>query len=645
MNTVDGIDVRVSVSLREYISDIRRMSNETARNTRKMSRDVGKVTHDFAALGSTVRSTIGVVGLGLMAKAAIQTTDNMTRLENRIRAVIGDTARLAEFQDRLYDSSQRMGLQLDETLELFQRFSLVREKLQATDYQILQLAETVQQLGIIGGTSSDQLGNVTLQLSQGLANGTLQAQELNSILEGAPMIAAAIEDGLGLASGSLKKMVLDGKILSQDVFEALLSQSDEVAEKFAEMPIDLDRAMNKAGNGIQRVLYGLEQQYGVVNSLALLLSDIADNIAPSARQEMAQLTEELLKYDEFIRTRQRKLEEAGGSDTRLERQIQLLQQKRDAVIDAMDALSASVPLSPGSVSPDGQPGAGIADAPVKAAIKKLQEQIAIAEALTAPDKMAAKLGLGNLSSDNPLHQQLFDLVTLLEDLEAAQDREIAQQQEAADLVNQHADAAYLLEQVKARQAELLPDIIKLVGDETKARELLARAYDSEKEAIENRNKKRTESIRLEEAFGHAAESSFERAIFSGERLDKVLGKLIEDLIRLAIRQAVLKPLGNIVGGFFGGLLPFGKASGGTISRPTLVGERGPEIVTPSRNMTVLNGHDTQRALSGGGAPVINQTNNFDLMPDPTIDAYFDRRLPEIVEATALAVMSKQSRGV
>ena len=61
----------------------------------------------------------------------------------------------------------------------------------------------------------------SLQLSQALGSGVLRGQELNSILEQAPLIAQAIATEMGSTVGALKKFGEDGKITSDIVIRAL----------------------------------------------------------------------------------------------------------------------------------------------------------------------------------------------------------------------------------------------------------------------------------------------------------------------------------------------------------------------------------------------------------------------------------------
>ncbi len=75
-----------------------------------------------------------------------------------------------------------------------------------------------------------------IQLTQAMAAGALRGEELNSILEGAPGIARAIEQYMGIAEGSIKKYASQGLVTADIVKNALFSIADETNAKFESMP-------------------------------------------------------------------------------------------------------------------------------------------------------------------------------------------------------------------------------------------------------------------------------------------------------------------------------------------------------------------------------------------------------------------------
>jgi len=87
------------------------------------------------------------------------------------------------------------------------------------------------------------------------------------------------------------------------------------------------------------------------------------------------------------------------------------------------------------------------------------------------------------------------------------------------------------------------------------------------------------------------------------------------------------------------------ASGGTIQggRPSLVGERGPEIFVPNTGGTIMNNMNSKNAM-GGGTTVINQSINFATGVVPTVRAEVMKMMPQIAEVTKGAVAEAAVRG-
>jgi hypothetical protein len=96
--------------------------------------------------------------------------------------------------------------------------------------------------------------------------------------------------------------------------------------------------------------------------------------------------------------------------------------------------------------------------------------------------------------------------------------------------------------------------------------------------------------------GKILADGFEEAVFSGEKLSKVIAQLGQDILRLVFRNTITTPLANILSAGIPKL--FGFADGGLppTGRPSIVGERGPELFIPGTSGRIVPNHD----LGGGG---------------------------------------------
>jgi hypothetical protein len=140
------------------------------------------------------------------------------------------------------------------------------------------------------------------------------------------------------------------------------------------------------------------------------------------------------------------------------------------------------------------------------------------------------------------------------------------------------------------------------------------------------------------------------AKFSMGDMTDLVKAAVRDMIAQLFRLAVVNQMMNAM---FGGVAGFEKlptipllAGGGTLQRgqPTIVGERGPELIVPNSSGTVLNNHETSRALGGGGATVVNQTINVETGVSQTVRAEMISLLPKFKKDTMAAVLDAKRRG-
>lgn len=135
-------------------------------------------------------------------------------------------------------------------------------------------------------------------------------------------------------------------------------------------------------------------------------------------------------------------------------------------------------------------------------------------------------------------------------------------------------------------------------------------------------------------------SAFEDAVVAGKKLSEVLQGLAQDLIRIMVRKTVTEPLASFGTNLLGNLFSFGKAGGGTISGPTLVGERGPEVFMPGGSGTVM----PMSRVGGGGSVTYNiDARGADPSVLPRLQAMLDRNKREAVAMAVNTVRSRNAR--
>lgn len=162
----------------------------------------------------------------------------------------------------LYNISKQNGAALEDVVATFQRLSLARKELQATNSEVLTVTNSVLQLGRISGASGAAMQAGTLQFAQAMGAGVVRAEELNSVLENLPALADRIARGMGMTVGELRQAVLDGRVLSRDVFNAILAQSQDIAREMESMPLNLQRSWTVATTALGKFLNRLDELTG-----------------------------------------------------------------------------------------------------------------------------------------------------------------------------------------------------------------------------------------------------------------------------------------------------------------------------------------------------------------------------------------------
>lgn len=284
--------IKVRADLKNAIDQLKRLGSNIG-DTGKKAKSSKK---DVDGFGKAVGRLGAAAGVYLSVRTAIkiiQVADAYQVLDQRIRTATKATGDYTSVSEELFRISNANGVALNETVSLFQNLARTAPELGASNEQMLALTNTIQQLGVISGATQSQLSAGLLQFSQGLAGGVFRAEEFNSIIENLPEVATRIAKGMGQTVGQLRRGVLEGKVLSQDVFESLLKQSEDITAEFKSIPTSLERATQSLQNSLIRLTGVLDKQTGTTSGLAGVLKilsgaidDASDKLDPDSDESL-----------------------------------------------------------------------------------------------------------------------------------------------------------------------------------------------------------------------------------------------------------------------------------------------------------------------------------------------------------------------
>lgn len=117
--------------------------------------------------------------------------------------------------------------------------------------EVVAFSELIQKQMTIAGASASEAENAIIQLSQGLASGTLRGDELNSVAEQAPGIIQNIADYLDVPSGKIREIASEGGITADIVKNAMFNAAGDINQKFDTMPMTWEQVCQSMANTAQ----------------------------------------------------------------------------------------------------------------------------------------------------------------------------------------------------------------------------------------------------------------------------------------------------------------------------------------------------------------------------------------------------------
>lgn len=233
------------------------------------------------SLKTSITTLAGAISVALVmewGKAFLTVADNMTQLQARITRLSTDAATAKQTFSDLAAISSRTGASLSDTTKLWESLTSSLREAGATNAQVLNLTDTLQKIGRIGGSSTEEMANALRQFGQSIASGTIRAEEFNSILEQMPELARQIATGLGMSMGQLRQAMLDGKLTAQDALNAIQDRTGAVNAEFDKLPRSLSQATGSLETSFAKLVASIDSATGASQAIVTAIDTVSRSI-------------------------------------------------------------------------------------------------------------------------------------------------------------------------------------------------------------------------------------------------------------------------------------------------------------------------------------------------------------------------------
>lgn len=240
MNRVHSVGSRVSSSIKAQaraMYDLARASDAASQKMNKLNKaSAGANLIKGVITGATIAAAVAT------AKKAMSISDDYANMNARLNMINDGMQSTDELQKSIFTSAQRTGSAYTEMAN-----GVAKMRMQAGDVfqnngETIAFLETMNKSFVVGGASIEEQKSAMMQLTQAMASGKLQGDELRSLAETSPALIQAIATKLGVTRGEVKKLGADGKITADIVKTAMLEASEKIDEQFRNMPMTWGRA-------------------------------------------------------------------------------------------------------------------------------------------------------------------------------------------------------------------------------------------------------------------------------------------------------------------------------------------------------------------------------------------------------------------
>lgn len=226
--------------------DLNNIGNEIQANQNQQENFNKSVNGGAFAMDGLLKKAMGLAGayLGMQGiRKALDLSDTMAQTNARLEMmngefnkINGNAMKTSDLFNLIYQSAQDAIGAFGDTADLVARFGNNARDAFSSQEEVVAFTNLIQKQMKIAGASAQEAANANLQLSQALGSGVLRGDELNSIFEQAPNLIQTIADYMDVPIGKIREMSGEGKITADIVKNAMFAASDDINNKFNQMP-------------------------------------------------------------------------------------------------------------------------------------------------------------------------------------------------------------------------------------------------------------------------------------------------------------------------------------------------------------------------------------------------------------------------
>jgi len=259
---------RASIAMNTVEQEIR----EADAAQKQLNNDLRQGQAAASGLAGSLKNVAMAIVTAVGANKVINLSDTVAQTTARLELMNDKQQTTVELQEKIFQSAERARGVYQSTADAVSKLGMQAAQAFSSNDELIAFTEQLNKTFVIAGASAVGVDSVMLQLTQSMAAGKLQGEELNAVLDNAQPIVANIQRYLQNVQGfpksttdNIKQLASDGVITAQIIKNAMFYAADETNAKFAAMPKTFGQVWNSVEN---RTLKAFQPVLQMINAVA-----------------------------------------------------------------------------------------------------------------------------------------------------------------------------------------------------------------------------------------------------------------------------------------------------------------------------------------------------------------------------------------
>lgn len=283
--------------LSQTVGNTERYIRDNVDEQGRFNQEVSAGTQQANELTNTIKRAVAAyISIQSVGKA-LNISDELASTTARLNLMNDNLQSTQELTNMVYAAAQDARGSFGDMASNVAKLGTLAGDTFSSSAEIVAFANQLNKQMKLSGASTEEASSAMLQLTQSLAKGTLNGDELTSVMENGSMVIQTIADYMGVAQGEIKDLAADGQVTSDIIIAAMLGAADETNAAFATLPLTWSDIWQNIKNA---ALVAFQPVLQRINDFAN--STVVQNFANGVIEAMAVISNVVLNIFDLIGT-------------------------------------------------------------------------------------------------------------------------------------------------------------------------------------------------------------------------------------------------------------------------------------------------------------------------------------------------------